>query len=162
MDPAAPAMRLTPSPLRRWIGVGMLAALGGLLLWLALSSSAMAPGWRAVLGAIGLGAAWGAERMWRATGLSVELTAAGLSDSNGRVIAPLAAIRSIDRGAFAFKPSNGFLVRLNAPQPRAWAPGLWWRIGRSVGVGGVTNRDEAKLMAEYLAAMLAGRGGGSG
>jgi hypothetical protein len=99
--------------------------------------------------------------MWRATGLSVDLTAAGLSDSTGRIIAPLAEIRSIDRGAFAFKPSNGFLVRLKTRQPRAWAPGLWWRFGRSVGVGGVTSRDQAKLMAEFLAAMLAERGGGS-
>lgn len=163
MNPTDPAvlLRLTPSPIRRTIGTALLVGLGLLLLWLMFSSAEMAPGWRALLGLFGVVSVWGAERMWRATGLAVELTAEGLRDSSGRIIAPVAAIRSIDRGAFAFKPSNGFLIRLKTPQPRAWAPGLWWRFGRSVGVGGVTSRDEAKLMAEFLAAMLAERAAAS-
>jgi hypothetical protein len=38
-----------------------------------------------------------------------------------------------------------------------WVPGLWWRIGRSVGVGGMTGAAETKMMAEMIEAMIAVR-----
>jgi hypothetical protein len=117
----------------------------------------MAAAWRAVLLGLAAVVALGASRMWRATAQSVELTRAGLTDTTGRMLAPIDQIRSVERGAFAFKPSNGFLVRLKTPQPRGWAPGLWWSLGRSLGVGGVTNRDEGKLMAEVLSEMVRAR-----
>jgi hypothetical protein len=65
----------------------------------------------------------------------------------------------VERGAFAFKPSNGFLVRLDKPLGRGWAPGLWWRLGRLLGVGGVTSASQSKAMAEILSLELARRAG---
>jgi hypothetical protein len=53
------------------------------------------------------------------------------------------------------KPSNGFTVVMETKQPRAWAPGLWWRVGRRVGVGGVTGASQTKFMAEQIALRLA-------
>ncbi|MGR3434089.1 MAG: hypothetical protein ACU0CO_04240, partial [Shimia sp.] len=78
----------------------------------------------------------------------------------GREIAALPEIASVDRGTFAFKPASGFLVHTARPLGAAWAPGLWWRVGRQVGIGGVTARHEAKLMGEVLAAMVAARDAG--
>jgi len=69
----------------------------------------------------------------------------------------VADIERVDRGVFAFKPSNGFLVRTREPSARAWRPGLWWRFGRRIGVGGVTSANQTKAMSEILAAMLAER-----
>ena len=63
-------------------------------------------------------------------------------------------IASVDRGAFAFKPSNGFTVRLKSPAPRAWLPGLWWRLGRRVGVGGATPGKAARDMADVITILL--------
>ncbi|SFP71742.1 hypothetical protein [Tranquillimonas alkanivorans] len=148
--------RLRPSAPRRVFGTGVLALLGVLLAWLALTTDP-AMGWRIALLAISAAALWLAVRLWQATAGAVELTAEGLRDTDGTPIAPLAAIEGLDRGAFAFKPSNGFLVRLDTPGPRAWAPGLWWRLGRRVGIGGVTSASEAKFMAELLSGMVADR-----
>ena len=63
----------------------------------------------------------------------------------------------MDRGTFAFKPSNGFLLRTATKQPRLWKPGLYWRMGRRIGVGGITRAAEAKLMADVIAVRLAER-----
>jgi hypothetical protein len=93
--------------------------------------------------------------LWQATAHRLELTDSRLRDTSGKLDLPLSQITAIDRGTFAFKPSNGFVVVLNAPQPRAWAPGLWWCLGKRVGIGGVTSRHEGKFMAEQLAMKIA-------
>ncbi len=139
---------------RRYLGIGMLLFLGALLIYAALVRPPAVLGWQAFL--IGLGAAslWIAERMRHATSLAVELTREGLRSSDGEVIAEFDNIASVDRGMFVFKPSNGFIVRLKKSTSKRWQPGLWWRFGGRVGIGGVTPGSQAKLMADMLAAML--------
>lgn len=148
---------------RRWMGVGMLALLGGLLLYIALATPP-APAWQIFLLVIGAAALWLAEKMRRATLFRIELTETQLRSSDGVVIAELDQIEAIDRGFFAFKPSNGFMIRTRtAAGGRSWQPGLWWRLGRRVGVGGVTPGAQGKTMSEILAAMIARReDGGDG
>ena len=89
--------------------------------------------------------------MWRATGRTIRLTEAGLEQSDGRILVAMDEIAGVERGLFAAKPSNGFLIRLERSYPLAWAPGLWWRWGRRLGVGGMTRAGEAKAIAELLA-----------
>lgn len=141
---------------RRWMGVAMLVAIGGLVIYVALSTPP-APGWQAFLIATGLAALWIAERMRRATGGRIELTTTELREIGGETIALVSEIEAVDRGFFAFKPSNGFLLRTSRPGARRWRPGLWWRMGRRVGVGGVTPARQTKMISEMLAAMLAER-----
>lgn len=147
---------LRVSPVRRVLGLAVMGLLAGLLLYIALVRPPVAPGWRAFLLALGGGTLLLAEAMRRATGRTLLLTRAGLFDGDGREIARIDRIAGVERGAFAFKPSNGFTLRLSEPGPRAWAPGVWWRLGRRVGVGGVTSAGEARAIADLLAAMLAG------
>ncbi|MEM9247780.1 MAG: hypothetical protein AAGB05_03675 [Pseudomonadota bacterium] len=149
--------RLTPSPGRRSIGTGMLAVLGALVLWVALAHPPQQLGWLAFLLAAAALAFWSARAMWRATSHSIVLTRSSLSEEHGRVIARVDAIASVDRGLFAFKPSNGFLLRLKAPAPRSWSLGMWWRLGRRVGVGGVTPGGQGRAMADILLALLPDR-----
>jgi len=85
----------------------------------------------------------------------VALTEAGLYDASGRELARFDQMRGTDRGAFAFKPSSGFVVALHRPAPPLWAPGLYWRFGRSLGIGGVTRAVEARAMADLVAMHLA-------
>ena len=66
-------------------------------------------------------------------------------------------IESIDRGFFAFKPSNGFLLTTKSPGSRTWQPGLWWRIGRRIGVGGMTPGAQSKSVSEIIAIRVAQR-----
>jgi len=46
------------------------------------------------------------------------------------------------------KPTNGFVVRARNSMPAAWTPGIWWRLGRRIGVGRLTG--EGETMAELL------------
>ena len=92
--------------------------------------------------------------MRRVTELTIELTETDLQDSSGMVLAQIDDVRSVQRGTFAFKPSNGFTPVLKIKKPRAWLLGLWWRIGRRVGVGGVTSAGQAKFMAERINMMI--------
>lgn len=149
--------RLTPSPFRRAAAIVFCGGLGVICLTLILIRPPAEPVWIVVLLIIAVGALWLAGKLSAATRTSIELTRDGLSDSHGRVLAPLRQIAAVERGAFAFKPSNGFLVRLSEPAARAWQPGLWWRFGRRLGIGGVTPSAQGRLMADTLSALLVER-----
>ncbi|TCP62907.1 hypothetical protein EV663_101167 [Rhodovulum bhavnagarense] len=152
-----PLAVLRISPVRRFAGLVMLALLAGLMLYVAALRPPDMLGWRVFLLALGGAVLALTEAMRRATLGSLCLTRAGLFDGEGRQLAALDDIRAISRGLFAIKPSNGFTLLLSSPGPRAWAPGLWWRLGRRLGVGGVTSAAQARAMAEILSALLAER-----
>lgn len=155
---AAPLAILPASPARRLMGVGVLYMLGALLIWIALVRAPAGFGWQVFLISIGGGSLWLGERMRRATLRRIELYPGGLSDDQGRIIAPLDEIKSMDRGTFAFKPTQGFAVTTRTALGAAWEPGLYWRLGKRIGIGGVTPQPQAKFMAEVLAQMLLDRG----
>lgn len=140
---------------RRVMGVVMLGGLGVLTLYLG-ASSPPSLGWLAFLIVVGVVSIWMAIRLWQATEHRIELTREMLRCSDGVEIARVADLAHMDRGFFAFKPSNGFLLRSEVAGPRVWYPGLWWRAGRRIGIGGVTPGSQAKAMSEILAALMAG------
>ncbi len=144
------------SQIRRWIGVGILAFVGIMAIYIAVSTS---PEFIAQLFLIVVGilALWMADKMRRATGLWIELTSTEIRDSSGQLIIKVDDIVSVDSGFLAFKPSNGFLVRSKISQPRVWQTGLWWRVGKSIGIGGVTPGSQAKAMSQIILMMLATR-----
>ncbi len=144
---------------RRILGVGSIWILALLVIYVAIVNPP-APGWQVFLFVVGGGAIWMAERMRRATARVIELTRAELRDTSGTVLTPVDQIVSVDRGMFAFKPSNGFLLKLSGKAPRVWQPGMWWRMGARIGVGGMTPGHQAKFMAEMISAMIAERDGG--
>lgn len=141
------------SPPRRWLAVAVLMATGALLLYVALAAPP-APLWQLFLIIMGALVLWLGLRLYQATQHAIELTRTELRTSAGEIIVPVAEIKAVDRGTFAFKPSNGFLVHTTNPGGRTWQPGLWWRLGRRIGVGGVTPAAQAKFMSEMLALML--------
>lgn len=144
------------SPGRRVLGLVSLGLLGVLLIYIAFATPPSV-GWQVFLIAVGAAALWCADAMRRATASTIELTPLVLRDGDGTVIAHVAEIQGMDRGFFAFKPSNGFLVKTATPQSRIWRPGLWWRFGRRIGIGGMTPGSQTKFMSEILAAMMATR-----
>ncbi|OED47034.1 hypothetical protein [Leisingera sp. S232] len=142
---------------RRVMGTAMLGLTGCLLIFVVFAAPPSPP-WLVFLLAVGFAALWLSVRMWQATVHRIELTTEVLRCSDGRVIAQVKDIEAIDRGFFAFKPSNGFLIRTKTTEARVWMPGLWWRSGRRIGIGGVTPGSQGKAMSEILAAMLVQRG----
>ncbi|SNR27991.1 hypothetical protein SAMN06265370_101458 [Puniceibacterium sediminis] len=155
MDDTRILAEVSASPFRRAVGVGMLWFLGGLLIYVALTTPPSV-NWQIFLVLMGSCALWLGYVMMRATSLVLQLTEHELRDSAGTVLARVEDIEKIDRGAFALKPSNGFTLILKQPQTRCWRPGLWWRLGRRVAVGGVTPGSQTRLMADLIAALIAG------
>lgn len=144
------------STARRVLGIGMLCVLAVLVIYVAIASPP-ALGWQIFLITMGAGSLMMANAMRKSTAFMLELTRDELRDTSGTVLVRLKDVVSIDRGAFAFKPSNGFLLRLNKPHARGWRPGLWWRGGKRVGVGGMTPGNQTKYMSDIISVMLAER-----
>lgn len=148
---------LRVSPVRRFFGLGVIVVLAVLLLYVAAARPPEALGWRIFLLVLGGAVLVLADAMRRATRVELRLTREGLFDGDGQQLAALDGITGLSRGLFAIKPSNGFTLYLARPGPRAWAPGVWWRLGRRLGIGGVTSAAQARAMAEVLAVLLAER-----
>lgn len=148
--------RVKASSGRRAVGLAMLVALAFMVIYVAIASPPSL-GWQVFLIAVGIAALMISQKVFHATQRTLELTRQTLRDDNGVLVAEIDNIRSIDRGAFAFKPSNGFILRLHSAEGRQWHPGLWWRLSRRVGVGGMTPMRETKYMAEMIALMIAER-----
>ena len=144
---------LAPSGIRRSLGIGGLAALGVILAYVAAAGrdASVSSLTLAVAAALAVLLAY---KMLVSTSKALELRTDGLYTSDGMLIASISNVRQVELGVFAFKPSNGFLIVLKQPMAGSWNPGLWWRFGRRVGIGGVTPRAEGKVMAEAMTLLL--------
>ena len=148
---------VNPNGPRRWIAVAMLLILGGLLVYLAIVAPPAILLWQVFLIVLGVLCLWVAQRLQVATTRRLLLTETALMDSDGQVLARIEDIEAVNRGMLAIKPSNGFMLKLKNPAPRAWEPGLWWRFGRRLAVGGVTPGAQARPMADIISVMIATR-----
>lgn len=154
--------RISPNTARRVMATGCLGCLGVLLLWIAATQPPVDIGWLVFLILMGAGSLWLAWIVWDVSSRTLELTRLELREVGGRVLFTIDNVESVDRGFFAFKPAGGFLIRLKEPQgAKAYAPGLWWRRGRRVAVGGVTAARESKSVADLISVLLVQNRGGT-
>lgn len=151
--------RIWASTPRRFIAVTALLWLGGMLLYIAMATPPAGIFWQIFLLAVGLGAVWMAQFMWRSTTAVLVLTEEALFEEGGEVLARIEDVVRVDRGMLAMKPSNGFSLVLSQPGSRRWRPGLWWRLGRKVAIGGVTSGSQTRPVADIIAVMIAQREG---
>lgn len=159
IDPDEHLASIVPRPVRRIVAVGFVVTLA-LLVW---TIAAMRPpehfGYMLFLVFFGAGCLWLGYGMWHASAREIELTRSELREVGGRVLCSIDNVARVDRGAFAFKPAGGFLIRLKEPEgPRTYAPGVWWRMGRTLAVGGVTARQDGKNVADMMIVMMVERG----
>ncbi len=154
-----PVVRMAASGARRVVGTAAVALLGAMVADVGISGAYGVPERVLILATAALAMAM-AVWLWRSGTVVLEYRGGVLRETgpDGRVLAEIENIHRVDRGAFAFKPSNGFLLSLNAAATIAWVPGLWWRRGRKVGVGGLVPANQAKLVAEMIALDIARRG----
>ncbi|MEM6322880.1 MAG: hypothetical protein AAF748_04315 [Pseudomonadota bacterium] len=153
-DGPAIVAEMVPSPGRRWLALIVLTLLGVILISVGVSARFPSFVMSLTLIAMGLAALALAVRLYNATSTRLILTDEGIRDGNDRILCRIDEIAAVDRSAFAFKPSNGFMVLLKSKKARAWEPGLWWRIGRRIGVGGVTPSGQSRLMADLISLYL--------
>ena len=146
---------LNAAPARRMIGIGALILLCLVLLWHSYATyDQLSDGLVVIL--LALAGLYAAFRIWRSSRTGLELTPAELRESGGRQIVRVADIVKVEREALGiFKPTNGFVLVTREKMPAAGSPGIWWRFGKRVGVGGITGAGEGKAMAELLQEMVA-------
>lgn len=140
-------IHLAPTPARRFLALTALLGLALFcLVFAAQGGLAFAP--------LGLLALWAAYRFHKSTSQALILRTDGLYLSSGARLVAMNDIAKIDRGLFAMKPTNGFTIVRKSRGPFLYAPGLYWQMGRRLGIGGVTPPAAGKLMAEVLAARI--------
>jgi hypothetical protein len=152
-----PLATLRPSAPRLWFAAACLAAFAALLLWIVLVQPPASLGWRGFLLLAAILVGWSGLRLFRNAGRTLILTEDALIDTVSGPVCRIADIERVNTGAFALKPARGFAIDLAQPGDRAWVPGLWWRIGRNVGVGGMTGTVDTRMMAERIDAMVTDR-----
>lgn len=146
-------MELNISPIRRMFALAVLGLLGLLLIW----NSLMLPGGSVLvklfLLLIGAAVFWLGIKMYDRTRGGLVLTSTALSDYRGTCLIRMDDVVGVEKGVFALKPSNGFMLKSKTAPGNLWAPGMYWRLGTRVGVGGITNAREAKSMIEVIVAL---------
>ena len=134
----------------RWL---MIAAIAGLFFMTLLAAIDLMS--RAVLPALFLAlfaaaTGWFGQALFFAKARAVIFEDGRLFDDSGAEICHIDEVEELEKGLHLFKPSSGFVLKLKSKQPSAWSPGLWWRIGHRVGVGGATPGRRAKAMADAI------------
>lgn len=141
----------------RWLVLIAMAALAALLFMGGIGAWARAPMTTFVMLPISGVLAWFAAALWRTRARAIRFDGETLTDDAGEVICTLDEIEEVNRGFILFKPTKGFVVTLKAARPWGWSPGLWWRLGRRIGVGGSTPGRGARDMADAITGALAMR-----
>ena len=134
----------------RWI---MIVAIVGLLIMtlsaaVDLMSRAAFPALILALFAAAIG--WFGQALLFTKARAVIFEGDRLFDDSGAEICHLDDVVELEKGLHLFKPSSGFVLKLKTRQQAAWSPGLWWRVGHRVGVGGATPGRRAKAMADAI------------
>ena len=148
---------LRPSQFRFGMTLVAIAAMGAILTSTGLFNADVDIRFRVLAVLSGAGLVFLATRVIRQGRSGVQLTPEGLFEIDGRKICALNDIENVDRGFAAFRPSTGFSVRLKNRHDLAWSLGLWWRFGKTVGVGGITPPAAGRVMANALATALKAR-----
>ena len=141
-----------PAPARRVALIIVTSLLGFALLSIGLDAPEGGIWLRVTFVIAGVGMLWGGWWVWRNSAVDLVLTTLDLRQSDGRIICALADVTRVERGLAALRPATGFALYLREPMPLAWVPGLWWRRGRRVGIGGMTTRAGAKALADVIEA----------
>ncbi|MGB0658594.1 MAG: hypothetical protein ACPGNV_00355 [Mangrovicoccus sp.] len=158
-DQTEPLAVLAPAFARRIIVCVLMAMASLLFLSAPFRDTGGTAGADFLQGVIGLGLAWLTWRLWYSTEAVLELWPDGLKLAGGDWLCKFDEAEKLERGPFAFKPSNGFLLRLETKKELAWAPGLYWRVRNLVGIGGITPKNQTKAFADMVQHLLLERQG---
>ena len=150
-------MEIAPSEARRWMAIISMATLSILMFYVAIGD--VSDRLRLLFALMGLGVGWAANHLRKSTVDSVVLTREVVRTGSGRVLTTVDIVARVDRGIFAVRPSNGFVIRLKEPSGHGWALGLWWQRGRRLGIGGTLGGGQTRAMADILGAMVLEREG---
>ena len=147
-------LKIKPSAGRRIFGIIILCLVAVIMMNYAFGDKAQSIVLRFILLLMAVVFLWQAQANLRFIGAALILKREGLFDDQGALICSLSNINQIDRGWISFKPSNGLLVRMHKPMALKWSPGLYWRFGKSLGIGGMVSPVLTKEMSDKLLLLM--------
>lgn len=156
----APTIEIGRPEVMRWALIIALFGLAALCGVIGVASFARSPATSVFMALATVGLLWFGRALFLTDAARLIFDGERLVDDSGAEICRLDEIERVERGFAFFKPSSGFVLTLRAPRPRGWSPGLWWRLGRRVGVGGATPSRAGRHMADALSGALAMRSAG--
>ena len=74
----------------------------------------------------------------------------GLFNLDGSIICEIGDIERIDVSPYTFKSANGFIVILKTKSSFKSIPGLYWRLGNRLSIGGLVSKNESKFLSQTL------------
>lgn len=93
-----------------------------------------------------------AYRSYRERHAHLLLADDGLRNHRGELLVGYDEIERVHRGLFALRPAQGLAISLRTPHQAAFVPGLYWRFGRRIGIGGATQPGSTRAFAEHIEA----------
>ena len=74
----------------------------------------------------------------------------GLFNLDKSLICRIDEIDQIDTSPYTFKSANGFIVILKTKNSFKTVPGLYWRLGKRISIGGLIAKNESKFVSSTL------------
>ncbi len=143
-------VKIQPSASRRFFSIFILCLSAGVMIYFAITDPAQSIVLKLILLSLAGIFLWQVQANLRFPNAALLLKRDGLYDDQCEIICSLSNIALVDRGWFSIKPSNGFLLRLHEKASIKWLPGVYWRIGKRMGVGGAINPTQTKEFSDKL------------
>ncbi|MEO0344428.1 MAG: hypothetical protein AAF198_13420 [Pseudomonadota bacterium] len=135
---------------RKWFGVLSLGFPATLIVAIMIQGSITHVLSAVILLAIAALFMWAAWRMWNAPHFGIVFDGDSLKTEDGATIAKMSEIQSVQVGLFVMRPSNGFMMMMKQPGIFPTRPGVVWRQGRRIGIGGILRSSEAKSIGRAI------------
>ena len=78
----------------------------------------------------------------------------GLFNLDKSLICKIEDIEKVDVSPYTFKAANGFIVLLKTKNSFKAIPGLYWRLGKRISIGGLISKSESKFLSGTLLEIL--------
>ena len=78
----------------------------------------------------------------------------GLFNLDKSPICKMHEIDRVDASPYTFKSANGFIIILKTKNSFESVPGLYWKLGKRISIGGLVSKNESKFLAGLLMQFL--------
>ena len=74
----------------------------------------------------------------------------GIFNLDNTIICRIEDIETIDTSPYTFRSANGFIVFLRERSTFKIVPGLYWRLGNRISIGGLVSKAESKFLSTTM------------
>ncbi len=80
----------------------------------------------------------------------------GIFNLDESIICKIENIKKIDVSPYTFKSANGFIIFQKTKGSFKIVPGLYWRAGKRISIGGLISKNESKFLSSTLLEIIKG------